>query len=482
MHHDFISFQPPHYNFNNIKNIIIFREKMSQHVKDIQLNPVKSTIILSIPIIVLLFLDALYCVIDLYWIDGLGASAVICMGYIANFIYTLNKLGDGIGRSANVLISTAFGAGEIEKTEEYAEQGLLLILAISIITPIISIPFIKPICVMANIGEYSNMIYAYLAPSLGFIILIMMNNYFSAILGSEGDTKRATLIIIAGNILNIVLDPILIFHLKMGMLGAGFATMIGCGLSFILFIYLYSIRKDTLVKIRIKGFNIDTKILKEIIILAIPIILDGVILSFLGIVVTYCLNIYATPIAVFAYIIMLTIQTTVFTPVQGISKGLCIVTGHLAGAKRFIELRMTIRKIFTLGLILAVLIALLLAIFHNPIISLFSSEYLVVREVRNMLMFVVICIITFPIIMGCSFVFLGLEKSLYTLIFIIVNLVTLVTFIAIFTHILGMSSFGVFLAVALSNIIEATAMLLVLRKMLNTRIATYETVNEAQMA
>ncbi|WP_462316813.1 hypothetical protein [Methanobrevibacter sp.] len=56
------------------------------------------------------------------------------------------------------------------------------------------------------------------------------------------------------------------------------------------------------------------------------------------------------------------------------------------------------------------------------------------------------------------------------------------TFIAIFTHILGMSSFGVFLAVALSNIIEATAMLLVLRKMLNTRIATYETVNEAQMA
>ena len=92
MHHDFISFQPHHYNFNNIKNIIIFREKMSQHVKDIQLNPVKSTIIISIPIIVLLFLDALYCVIDLYWIDGLGTSAVICMGYITNFIYTLTSL------------------------------------------------------------------------------------------------------------------------------------------------------------------------------------------------------------------------------------------------------------------------------------------------------------------------------------------------------------------------------------------------------
>jgi Na+-driven multidrug efflux pump len=179
---------------------------------------------------------------------------------------------------------------------------------------------------------------------------------------------------------------------------------------------------------------------------------------------------------------MLNIQTTVFTPVQGISKGLCIVTGHLAGAKRFIELRMTIRKIFALGLILAGLIALLLVIFHNPIIALFSSEYIVVREVRNMLMFIVICIITFPIIMGCSFVFLGLEKSIYTLIFIIFNLISLVTFIAIFTHILGMSSFGIFSAIALSNIIEAISMLLVLRKMLNTRIAEYEPASEAQMA
>ena len=158
------------------------------------------------------------------------------------------------------------------------------------------------------------------------------------------------------------------------------------------------------------------------------------------------------------------------------------MTGHLAGAKRFIELRKTIRKIFALGLILAGLIALLLVIFHNPIIALFSSEYIVVSEVRNMLMFIVICIITFPIIMGCGFVFLGLEKSLYTLIFIIFNLITLMTFIAVFTHVLGMSSFGIFSAIALSNLIEAIAMLLVLRKMLNTRISTYESVSGAQMA
>lgn len=449
---------------------------MTHHVKDIQLNPVKSTLILSVPIIMLLFLDAFYCVVDLYWIEGMGASAVVCMGYIANFVYTLDKVGDGIGRSVNVLISNAFGAKEIEKTETYAEQGLLLILVLSIIIPVVSLPLIKPICFMVDIGEYSDMIFAYLAPVLGFIIIIMINNYFSSILGSEGDTKRATIIVTAGNILNIVLDPILIFNLKMGMWGAAIATLLGCGLSFLLFYYLYSIKQDTLVKIHLKGFRLDMKILKEIILLAIPIIIDGILLSLIGIVIVYSLHVYASPIAVFAYIIMINIQTAAFTPVQGITKGLCIVTGHLVGAKRFKVLRKTIRKIFLLGFVIAVLIASVLIIFHNSIISLFSNEYLVMEEIRNMLMFVVMCIITYPIIMGCSYVFLGFEKSIYSLIFIIFDFIIFIFFIALFTHILGLSSFGIFLSVALSNIVEASVMLIVLKRMLDSRIRESEVV------
>ena len=149
---------------------------MSEHVKDIQLNPVKSTFMLSIPIIILYFLDSLYAVGDIYWVNGLGTTAIICMGYISNFIITLHYLGDGIGRSCNILISNAFGAQEIEKTEKYAEQGLLLIVVLSIIIPIVSIPLIEPICVMAGIGEYTDMIFAYIAPCLGFAIIIMIKN------------------------------------------------------------------------------------------------------------------------------------------------------------------------------------------------------------------------------------------------------------------------------------------------------------------
>ena len=200
---------------------------MIDNIKRIQENPVKSTIALSIPIIVLLFLDTFYAVADLYWIGSIGTSAIVCMGYISNAVYVLSKMGDGIGRAVNVLISNAFGARRRGKTKIYAQHGMILIFAVSIIIPLIGIPIIKGICFAVNLDSYADLIFAYLAPILGFIILSMMNNYFSSILGSEGDTKRATIIIIAGNLINLVMDPILIFHFGMGMLGAGFATVIG---------------------------------------------------------------------------------------------------------------------------------------------------------------------------------------------------------------------------------------------------------------
>ena len=454
---------------------------MSERIKDIQMNPVRSTIILGIPIIILFFLESLYSTADIYWVNGLGTSAIICMGYISNVIYSIHNLGDGIGRSCNVLISNAFGAKEIEKTEKYAEHGLLLMLVLSIVIPIVTIPLIEPICVMANIVDYSDIIFAYMAPCLCFVITIMINNFFSVILGSEGDTTRAAIIVAAGNLLNIILDPILIFNFKWGMFGAAASTIIGSFFSCIFFVYIYSIKKNTLVKINFKGFKLDLGIIKEIILLSIPIIITGILLTAIGTIVTHLLHQYASPIAAFSYIILLNIQSTLFTPIQAIMKGLCIVTGHLNGAKRFVELKITIKKIFLLCFVVAMGIAMALTVFHNPIIGIFSTEYVVLEEVKHMLLFVALYIITFPIIMGCSYVFFGLEKSIYTLIFLIFNLITLVIFLILFNHTLGLNSFGIFLSILLSNTIEAVVMIVVLNRMLNSRIATYEIENMAKI-
>ena len=447
---------------------------MANKVENIQLNPLKSVMVLAIPIIILLFLDTTYSVIDLYWIKGLGQDAIICMGYIANAVYALNKIGDGIGRAVNVLISTAFGAEKIEDTRLYAQQGVILIFALSILIPLLSIPFIKSICLAVDLDMYSELIFAYLAPLLGFIILSMMNNYFSALLASEGDTKRPTLIVTAGNVINIVLDPILIFHFKMGMFGAGLATVLGCGFALLAFLYLFYIKKDTLVKLDFKDFKIDGHILKEIIVLATPIILDGIVISLVEILINYGLHLYATPVTAFAYVVLIRIQTTFFTPIQGLSKGLCIVTGHLTGAKRFIKLRSTVRRVILIGLLISGVISAAIVIFNQPLISLFSSQYVDMIQVRNMLMFIVGVIFIRSVVMNCSYVFVGLGKSIYSLYFIIYNLIFVSLFITILTSFFSLGALGVFLGFIISYISEATLMLIVLRIMFKKRIRDIE--------
>lgn len=83
---------------------------MINNFEKIQSNPVKSTISLGIPIIILLVLETVYSITDTYRISGIGFSAFVGLGYIANVIYASNKIGDGIGRSVNVLISNELGA------------------------------------------------------------------------------------------------------------------------------------------------------------------------------------------------------------------------------------------------------------------------------------------------------------------------------------------------------------------------------------
>lgn len=172
---------------------------------------------------------------------------------------------------------------------------LIVIGILSVIIPITFILLIKPICILGHLEQYSEMIAGYfLIPSV-FIVFVLLSNYFAAILGSEGDTKRASYIVILGNIINIILDPILIYKFNLGIFGAGLATTVGCGVSFLLFYYLFYIRADVLVRAERKHFRYDINIFREIVKIAIPLILNGLIIAILGLLINYSLHVFSNP-------------------------------------------------------------------------------------------------------------------------------------------------------------------------------------------
>ena len=347
----------------------------------------------------------------------------------------------------------------------------------AILFPIILFPSVGPICDMAGISQYEDLIAAYLFFPLSCISLAFFCNYFSSIMGSEADTKRSTIILITGNTVNFLLDPILIYYFKLGMLGAGLSTAIGWAVSSILFIYLFYIKSDTVLKLYYSNFHFDKAILKEIIVLAIPLIIETLIISLLGLLTNYALHLYAPPLAAYAYVIIFRVQMVVFTPIQGLSAGLYTVIGHLFGAKRFKVIKDTFTKFIGITFGLSIVIGILLAILYVPITSIFTVDYVVMAEVKQMLIFVIIVTLSHSILWPCTYAFLGLGKSQYLLYFIIYNIILFNICIFLLEHVIYLAEYGVLLSVCLSYIIEVITVVLLLNYHLNKLIKENEKDN-----
>lgn len=439
-------------------------------IEDIQKDPLRAIFIISLPIIAILFLQTAYSVVDAYLISGLGHKAVIAIGYVFNLWYGIQKLGDGIGRSCNVLISNSFGAKEFEKANNIALHGLIIILILSVIIPIIFILSIEQICIWGHLEQYSTLIAEYFAIPVIFVIFTLFTNFYSSLLSSEGDTKRAAYIVIVGNMVNITLDPILIYNFKLGIFGAGIATTIGCLVSCLLFYYIFYRKGDVMVKLRKEHFKYDLQIFKDIIDLAIPLIINGFIIVFLGLIINYSLHLFASPLMSFGYVVLLRIQTFMFTPIQGVSQGVCIVTAHLTGAKRFRMLKTTLKKAIIAMVVFCCIFGTVYILTYPHLIPFFTTHSQVERIVEDMIIFSILSFFLQPAIrIGC-YTLVGLKKSHYSLFAIIINVCLFLAFLGVFVLLLNWGELSIFLAVILADITEVLVVVLLVQHLIKKYI------------
>lgn len=453
---------------------------MADRLRQIQDNPFKSVIYISIPLVIIFFLNTMYGIVDVYWIGFLGQSAVIAVGYIANVSYAFNKIGDGIARSTSVLITNSFGSKDYGRANNIALHGILIIIVLSIIMPIIALLLIEPVFSAIGVGAYADLIIGYLYAPLIFTFIIMMSSFFSTLLGSEGDTKRVSYILTASNVLNMALEPIFIFHLNLGMFGAGLATTICCIFSCMIFVYLYFNKKDIVLDLHLSQFSFDRLIIREIVVVAVPLILSGVIIAFSGFLINYSLLLYAPEETILAFVILLRLQTLFYTPIQGLCKGLCIVVGHLFGAERFKTIRSTASKTAKVGVVMGLVIAVVLVIFIKPIMGLFTADPVVFAETENLLIFVVMFMLLHPIIVSCTYTLIGMKKSHYSLYFIILN-VALFAFFAITLHSLfNLGKYAVFVSILLSDIVQTIVIVILLKRKLGEYIIEENAVDACE--
>ena len=148
------------------------------------------------------------------------------MGFVTPVFVIITGISNGIDVGTNSIIVRAIGANNKDIANNAALHSLVITLIIGIIIPIIMIPLMPTIITL--MGGASTMSYAlsYSNVMLYSMIVLLLPTTLGSILRSEGDVNRAMIAVAISTIINIILDPILIYVLNMGMEGAALATVI----------------------------------------------------------------------------------------------------------------------------------------------------------------------------------------------------------------------------------------------------------------
>lgn len=343
-------------------------------VKTLQGDPKKAIVKLSIPMIIAMSVQTIYSLVDTYWVSGLGADALAAMGFVFPFFFISMALSNGIGIGGGSAISRMIGARNKTGADNVAVHTIIIIILLSIAFTIPFYLFAPQLFTLAGAGKTTGLAVSYARAIFLGSVVIFFSNVANAILRSEGDSKRAMQAMIVGAVLNVILDPIFIYPLKMGIAGAAWATVLSIGISSLMMANWLFFRKDTYVTFNFKGFHFEKNIVKEIIEVAFPASAQQLSMSLSMIFLNSIIVLVSNTDGVAVYATGWRIATIAMAPLIGMSTAVISVTGAAIGARDYIKAKAALSYSTKLGFLIECAIGAIMFIFALQIASVFTQS------------------------------------------------------------------------------------------------------------
>ena len=218
---------------------------------------------LAVPTIISMLITSFYVMADTYFVGKINTQSTAAVGISFSVMAIIQAFGFFFGHGSGNYISRKLGAREYQSAEKMASTGFFCAFIAGTLITVFGLIFLSPIC--KALGSTSTIL-PYSETYLGIILLgapfmassLVLNNQMRF----QGNAVYAMIGIIVGAVLNIGLDPLLIFVFDMGIAGAGIATLASQICSFI--ILLYMDRKGENIRIRFSNFTPKLSLLKEI--------------------------------------------------------------------------------------------------------------------------------------------------------------------------------------------------------------------------
>ena len=340
---------------------------------------------LAVPTITGMLVSSLYNMADTYFVSSLGTSAIAGVGVVFSLMSIIQAVGFFFGHGAGNLIARSLGAKETETAEKMAATSFYTAFGIGLIIAIFGTIFIKHLALL--LGSTVTIL-PYAVDYLRFILLgapfmvssFMMNNLLryqgSALFGMMGMTT--------GAVLNIILDPIFIFLLKLGVQGASLATMISQCVSFSI-LYFFACRKKGNIRIEFRNFSPSKKYYKEIVRGGTPSLLRQSMQSLTTLLMNHAAGMYGD-----AVIASISITQRVFmflaSATLGFGQAFQPVCGFNFGAKRYDRVKKAFWFCLRLSAVMLIILAAVCFIFAPKIIALFRHDDAEVLKIGTFMM------------------------------------------------------------------------------------------------
>ncbi len=343
----------------------------------------RAILLLSIPAVLEMVMESVFVIADIYFVSKLGANAVATVGITESVITVIYAIAIGLGVATTSMVSRRIGEKKPDAASFTAFQAIMTGIIVSVIIGIPGAIFAKDLLkTMGASGQIIENMSGYTRIMLGGNIVIMMLFIINAIFRSAGDAAVAMKVLWIGNIINIVLDPCLIFGLgpfpHMGIMGAAVATNIGRGTAVLVQFYLLFSGKQRIVLTR-KHLKFNFKLMLKLLKLSFGSIGQNLIGTSSWIALVRILSTFGSEV-VAGYTIAIRIIGFTILPSWGISNAASTLVGQNLGAKKPDRAEKSVWVTAWINMILLSIIGLVYVLFPEPFIRLFIDNENVVRS------------------------------------------------------------------------------------------------------
>ena len=321
-------------------------------------------------------INALYNVVDSVFVAMLSEGALTAVSLVMPLQMLMVAIGVGTGVGVNSLIARRLGEQRVDEASLAASVGIRLAFVNYLVMALIGIflssafvgGFTKDPAVFSDATTYLRII---TICSLFFMLQLAMEK----IIQSTGQMVLSMIVTITGAVVNLVLDPILIFGLigapKLGIAGAAIATVIGQAVASCVALY-FCLKKVSGIHIKLLGFRTDRKTIRDIYNVGLPSMVMMSINSIMVLGYNAILAAHSTAIAVLG--VYFKLQSIILMPVFGLNQAAMPILGYNFGARKKARFMETYRKGLGASVVIMIIGMALFQIFPRELLMIFSAS------------------------------------------------------------------------------------------------------------